>query len=381
MNKLVEKVFGKKSKSSSSDVSQQNYKAIFDSVDDALFIHDIKTGEILDVNKKMLQMYGYTREESLLKKVEMFSSGVSPYDQENAEAKFELAATGDPQVFEWQAKTKIGRLFWVEVSLVKVVLDGIDKIIAIVRDITERKDLEEQKIFINKAKSEFISIAAHQLRTPLGSMRWNTELLLENAKEYNLTAEAIDLIKKNYKSNLEVVDLINSLLNVSRIDQDKVKSDFKGFSLSELIEEIIYELGYEARSKSVDIKFRVNRNRRYFIRMDRKQIKEALSNVIGNAIKYSFQKTEVSISLNKKEEFYEIKTSNIGIGIPTCDREHIFDKFFRAKNTIKLGSRGSGLGLFIAKSFIERIDGSISFSSNEDKRTIFIVKIPISITR
>jgi len=376
MNKLVSKVFRKKSKSSSSNASQQNYKTIFDYVSDSLFIHDINTGKILDVNKKMCKMYGYSREEVLDSSVGTFSSGIVPYTQKTAREKVKLAATGKRQVFEWQAKTKQGKLFWVEVRLGKVVLDGTDKIIANVRDITDRKLNEEKKLYIDKAKTEFISLAAHQLRTPLGSMRWNTEILLQSAKEYNLSPEVIGLIKNNYQSNLKIIDLVNDLLNVSRIDQNKLKSDIKRFSLVEIIEEIIEEFSYEARLKSVTVKFRHNKDHQYLVEIDRKQIKEAFKNVIGNAIKYSFQKTEVSISLNKKVKYFEIKISNVGIGIPSFDNKYIFEKFFRAKNAIKLSSKGFGLGLFIAKSFIERMDGNISYSSNEDKRTIFIVKIP-----
>ncbi len=376
MNKLVSSFFGKKSKSSSSNALEQNYKTIFDYVSDALFIHDIDTGKILDVNKKMCKMYGYSKEEVLHSSAGTFCSGIAPYTQETAQDKINQAATGKQQVFEWQAKTKTGKLFWVEVRLEKVVLDGLDKIIATVRDISDRKLIEENKLYIDKAKTEFISLAAHQLRTPLGSMRWNTEILLQSAKEYNLSPEVIGLIKNNYQSNLKVIDLVNELLNVSRIDHNKVKSDVKRFSLVEVIEEIIEELSYEANLKSVVLNFRKNKDYHYLVEMDRKLIKEAIQNVIGNAVKYSFQNTEISISLNKKEKNFEIKISNVGIGIPSFDNKYIFEKFFRAKNAIKLSSKGFGLGLFIAKSFIERMDGNISYSSDEDKRTIFIVRIP-----
>ena len=329
----------------------------------------------------MCEIYGYTRKEALAGDVGMISSSISPYDQENAEIKVKLAASGKPQVFEWHSKTKKGKLFWTEVSLAKVTINDIDRIIAVVRDITDRKFHEAEIARANRANSESISMAAHQLRTPLGSMRWNTELFLENAKEYNIPAEAIDLIKKNYRSNLEVIDLINDLLSVSRIDKNKIKSRLERFSLVDLVKEIIGMITHEAELKGVGIKFRVNRGHRYFVVMDRTQIKEALSNVIGNAVKYSFKKSNVSISLNRKDKFFEIKTSNLGIGIPINDSEHIFKKFFRAKNAIKSESSGSGLGLFIAKSFIEKVDGSISLSSIEGKRTVFIVRIPISATR
>lgn len=356
--------------------TEKNYQEIFNSVNDALFIHDIKTGAILDVNKKMCEMYGYTKKEALEGDVGMISSGLPPYDQKQAEKKVKLAASGIPQVFEWHSKTKKGRLFWVEVSLSKVTLDAEDRIIAVVRDISERKAVEQEMIHINKSKTEFLTIAAHQLRTPLSSMRWNNEMLLRKAEEMSLPQEVTELINKNYQSNLQVIDLVNNLLNVSKIDQKRLKYSPSAVDLVELIEEIIDIYKHQTELKSLQVRFRVAKNHRYIVSLDREQMKQALSNIIGNAIKYSYQKTTVNISINRKEKYFEIKTSNEGIGIPAFDNDHIFEKFYRAKDAIKQGPDGTGLGLFIAKSFIEKVDGNISFSSDGSHRTIFVVRIP-----
>lgn len=357
-------------------VTEKNYQEIFNSVNDALFIHDLKTGKVLDVNRKMCEMYGFTKKEALEIDVGMISSGLPPYDQEQAEKKVRLAASGIPQVFEWHGKTKKGRLFWVEVSLSKVTLDAEDRIIAVVRDISERKAIEQEMIHINKAKTEFVTVAAHQLRTPLSSMRWNNEMLLQKSKEMSLPQEVFELIDKNYQSNLQVIDLVNNLLNVSKIDQKRLKYNPTSVDLVDLIEEIIDDHKHQSEQKSLEVRLRVARNHRYTVSLDREQMKQALSNIIGNAVKYSYQKTTVNISLNRKEKYFEIKTSNEGIGIPAFDNEHIFEKFFRAKDAIKQGPDGTGLGLYIAKSFIEKIDGNISFSSDGSHRTIFVVRIP-----
>lgn len=225
---------------------------------------------------------------------------------------------------------------------------------------------------------DFASIAAHQLRTPLGSMRWNTELLLQRVKELNLPFDVVELIKNNYQSNLQIIDMVDDLLEASRIGQNKISSNSKSFSLKDVIDEIIEEQIFEARSKSVLINFRVNKDHKYFLKIDSSLLKQALSNVISNSVKYAFQNTEVSISLSKKNNFYEIKISNVGIGIPSQDNDLVFNKFYRAKNAIESSSQGFGLGLYISKSFIEKMDGDISFSSSEDKRTIFIIRIPVS---
>ncbi len=123
--------------------SEQRFRTIFDSVNDAIFVHDPVTGDILDVNARMGIMYGYTREEALQIKVEDLSSGEPPYTQKDALAWMKKAATGEPQLFEWRAKDKDGRLFWVEVNMRRAVIGGQERLLVAVRDMTERKQIEE----------------------------------------------------------------------------------------------------------------------------------------------------------------------------------------------------------------------------------------------
>lgn len=142
--------------------SEKSYRAIFNAVNDAIFVHDMKTGRILDVNKKMCEMYGYTPEEAYKVKIEALSSGISPYDQKNAILHISKAAKGEPQIFEWHAKDKKGNLFWVEVNLRKAVIGKQDCIIAVVRDITERKRAEDRLRFFSsmvEQSSEGMAIA------------------------------------------------------------------------------------------------------------------------------------------------------------------------------------------------------------------------------
>lgn len=132
--------------------SEANYHAIFDVSYDAIFVHDIETGEILDVNRKMCEMYGYTPEEARLLNVDVLSADDPQYDQETALKLIQDAAMGKPQLFEWMAKHKSGRLFWIEVSLKRFVIGGKDRLLAVVRDISERKQAEKA---IKEAKDFF----------------------------------------------------------------------------------------------------------------------------------------------------------------------------------------------------------------------------------
>ena len=124
--------------------SEENFRAVYDAANDAIFIHEMETGRIIDVNRKMCEMYGYTTEEARLAKANDMSSGESPYDEKHVAELIGKAAAGEPQLFEWQARHMDGHLFWVEVNLKRAVIGENDRILAVVRDITERKQAEEE---------------------------------------------------------------------------------------------------------------------------------------------------------------------------------------------------------------------------------------------
>ena len=126
------------------DHAEADYRAIFDTANDAIFVHDMTTGAILDVNRKMSDMYGYTRDEALHLTVQDLSAGIAPYSEERAFELVREAVAGAPQLFEWLAKDRAGRLFWVEVNLTRVAIGARDRLLAIVRDITERKVAERR---------------------------------------------------------------------------------------------------------------------------------------------------------------------------------------------------------------------------------------------
>ncbi len=123
--------------------SEANYRAIFDTANDAIFIHDAETGAILDINQKATEMYGYTPEEMRALSIEAISEGGPDYSQEEALRRLKQAGVGSPQLFTWRCKDKTGRLFWAEVNIKRTVLGGMPRLLAIVRDITERKKWAE----------------------------------------------------------------------------------------------------------------------------------------------------------------------------------------------------------------------------------------------
>ena len=140
--------------------SEEKYRTIFNSANDSLFIQDVHTGAILDVNQKMCEMYGYSREEALQIDVGELSVGAPPYTIQDALKLISKTAQGDPQHFEWKAKDKSGRLFWVDIKMRHVEIDSMDRLLVTVRDITERKQAEEALHKAEKRLSHIIKATA-----------------------------------------------------------------------------------------------------------------------------------------------------------------------------------------------------------------------------
>lgn len=208
----------------------------------------------------------------------------------------------------------------------------------------------------NQMKSEFVSIASHQLRTPLTALKWATE---------KLSSPNAEIIKT---STQQMLKLVNDLLNTAHIGQGKLILQKEKFDVQDLIKKIIKES--EALAKTKDIKILSNQNK-LKIFADRAKIKIVLENLINNAVHYN--KKYGKIIINIKNNIVSIQDN--GVGIPKAQQKQVFEKFFRANNALRYKTQGTGLGLYIAKAIIEAHQGKIWFKSQENKGTIFFVKL------
>lgn len=232
---------------------------------------------------------------------------------------------------------------------------------------------------LDNLKSEFISVAAHQLRTPLSAVKWATKMVLDgDAGPINV--EQKDLLDQGYKSNERMINLINDLLDVSRIEAGKLEYEFVSGQIEELIETTVQEFQQIVKHKPVDLKYHRPAEMLPKIKMDSVKLKMAIENLIDNAIKYTAPagKVDVLLKLNKDKNKIEIIIADTGVGIPKDQIPQLFSKFFRAKNVIRMQTDGTGLGLFIAKEIVGKHGGNIWAESEEGKGTEMHFTLPLS---
>ncbi len=236
-------------------------------------------------------------------------------------------------------------------------------------------DISREQL-IGKIKSEFVSIAAHQLRTPLSAIKWTISLLLDGDAG-QLNKEQDDFLKKGYEINERMIKLVSDLLNAARIEEGRFGYDFKDMDLEDFLGSLIGNYREVAKGKSLNLIFNKKAKNLPRIYADPEKLSLALNNLLDNALKYTPAGGSVTLQLGSQGNYALISISDTGVGIPSTEQQRVFSKFFRASNVIRLETEGTGLGLFIVKNIIRRHGGEISFSSKEGAGTVFSVTLPL----
>jgi len=238
----------------------------------------------------------------------------------------------------------------------------------ILHDITRERE-------IDRMKTEFVSIAAHQLRTPLSAIKWTLRMLLDGDVG-QLSQEQAEFLEKGYRSNERMISLINDLLNVARIEEGRFLYSLTYQSLEEIIEKVIEGLSGLVKEKKLKLVFNKPKKTLPKVKVDKEKIELVIQNLLDNAIGFNNSGGQVTISVKCDKMKLEVMVQDTGVGIPRSQRKRIFAKFFRADNAIKLETEGTGLGLFICKNIIEAHGGKIWFESQEGQGTTFWFTLP-----
>lgn len=349
--------------------SEEKLRSIFFSCPDAICITDLN-GKIIDCNQACLAMSGLSTKKEIIGKSAF--NWIVPRDRQKAKRNMLKTLTqGFVKNLEYNLLTKNGHEFPIELSA-SLVRDSSGKpfaFMAIIKDITERKKIDQ-------AKTEFVSLASHQLRTPLTTINWYTELLL-TGDIGKVDGEQKKYLKEIHTSNQRLVKLVNSLLNVSRIDVGSFSIEPEPVNFTEIADSVLSDLLPKIKQKGLIIKNNYSKALPK-ISADPKLVQIILQNLLSNAVKYTSVRGRINIAIKKEKSDVLIKVSDTGFGIPKNQQSKIFTKFFRADNAKEKDPDGTGLGLYITKSIIEKSGGKIWFESEEEKGTTFYVKIPLS---
>jgi len=345
----------------------RKFKQAVEGVSDQVVIFDGE-GVIVYANKATEKDNGYRRGELNGKKTELYDLDTK---KDIASRLFtKLKEEKKPFWGELINRKKNGEMYEVEANLYPITdeKDRLIYIVAIERDLSKVKAME-------RMKTEFIALASHQLRTPLSAVKWFSKMLMAS-ETGKLNETQRDYVQKIHDANDREISLVNSLLNVSRIESGKIVVTPRLTNLIDLVETLLIDSKREAEKQKKTISTSLDK-RVPEMMVDDDLIRHVYQNLVSNAIRYtkSGGKILVKVYLDKNRVMSEIKDN--GIGIPNGEKKRIFEKFFRASNAMKKETDGNGLGLYLAKTIVESSGGKMGFRSTEGRGSTFWFFLPI----
>ncbi len=361
---------------SADDSSEAYFRNVLESAPDAMVIID-HYGKISVVNAQAEQMFGYTREEMLGKEVEM----LLPAELHHKHISHRAAYSRDPHLrpmgigMDLSARRKDGTTFPVEISLSPVTSATGSFVSSVIRDVSARKKLERDLIAAraeaeraNKANSAFLAAASHDLRQPVQALSLLNGALRRTAKD-ELIVEMVDSQQHSLDA---MTNLLNSLLDISRLDAGAVQPEIEDFPIQRLVDRLSAELSRQAMQK--ELKFKSCKCDA-IVHSDPNMLGEIIQNLVSNAIQYT-DSGSVSLTCREENGYLRIGISDTGIGIEPDQLDMIFQAFHQVK-TPGRDTEGFGLGLAIVKRMADLLDHEISVESIPAKGSKFTVSMPI----
>ncbi len=365
--------------------NEEKFRILSDSAQDAIIMMD-NDGNISYWNKASELIFGYRGEEIIGKPLheilaprryeEMFQKKYTDFK------RFGKGLALGKRI-EFSAVRKSGEEFPVEISLSAFKLDYKWNAVAILRDVTERKDYELE-IFkakqaaesANRAKSEFLANMSHEIRTPMNGILGFSEIIKQDCSDPEIQKKA-DII---YRSGTGLLELINDILDLSKIEAGRMAVNNKNFDLYELIRQTYLLHSIVAENKGLSFNLRIDESLPRYIISDAKKLQQVITNLLSNAIKFTesgfVNINAETISRYGDEIILKISVEDSGIGIPKKSAETIFESFEQSDASTTRNYEGTGLGLAIARSFVEMLEGHIWVEPEVDRGAhfAFIIK-------
>ncbi len=351
-------------------LEKERDETLLESMNEGMVALDDK-GNIALINSMaatLLNVDAKARGSSFDASISLLTQDGKPVAPENLPSSTLRTGLAINEVFSVQTQDRHKLLMNIASSPVKL-NDHIAGAILIMRDVTKEKE-------VDRMKTEFISLASHQLRTPLSAIKWFGEMLM-NGDAGKLTSEQLEFTKNIADSTDRMVELVNALLNISRIESGRIIVDPRPTDLKELITGIVNDLKAKTEERQQNLVISVHADLPK-INLDPRLISQVYLNLLTNAIKYTPKQGEIAVFISRKGDDIISQITDNGYGIPKAQQGRMFQKFFRAENIIKVETDGTGLGLYLIKAIVESSGGKIWFESEENKGTTFWFTIPVS---
>ncbi|NTW22570.1 PAS domain S-box protein [Candidatus Falkowbacteria bacterium] len=347
-------------------------KLAFEDASDHVVITDQK-GRIIYANKAAERMTGFGRLEMMGKAPSLWGNCAGKNldaDIASCQRAWDLIKQGNASfIGEVVNQRRNGEKYVADLHISPVYDDDneISVYIWIERDVTRLKE-------IDRAKTEFVSLASHQLRTPIASISLSAELLLREIGG-KLEPKQRQYIEEMFQQAKQMSELVDTLLNVSRIELGTFFGEKTEFDLIDRIKKIASPLVKQANKKNIKLQ------ERYFaerldVDFDNSALAMIVENLLSNAVYYTPEKGLITVAVNMKDDELVISVSDTGRGIATADQAKVFSKFFRSDSAQQNRRKGTGLGLYIVKSLVEKTNGRIWFDSVEGLGSTFYVAFP-----
>lgn len=347
--------------------------AVLHGIGDGVFFIDEK-GKVMMFNGAAMSMSGYHSTEVLGKKYHKLLKFKYPED-EKVYNKFieETIKGGKTRELSHHVllEKKDGKYIPVN-ALATLLHDEDDKLmgcIVVLRDMTKEERVE-------KMKTEFVSLASHQLRTPLSAVRWFLEMII-SGDAGKLNDEQDRILGKIAASNDRMIKLVNGLLNISRIEAGRMAVEPELTDVIRLVKSVMVELEPLIKAHNHKLKFVKGANVPK-LNIDPKLINQVVMNFLSNAIKYTPGGGKIEVLVKKDGKYVKIAVKDNGMGVPADQHDNMFKKFFRAHNVAGTNINGTGLGLYVTKSIVKASGGHVGFESKEGKGSTFWFALPLT---
>jgi len=326
--------------------------------------------DVLEIDEEMYKIYGIKKED-FHGSIEDWITRLNKDDSESAQQALQDAITGKSNF------NTVFRIDWPDKSIHYIKAIGVVKfdeqgkalkMTGVNWDVTHEQE-------VDKAKTEFVSLASHQLRTPLTAIKWYAEML-QNDKKNKLNETQKKYMQQVSDGNQRMITLVNDLLNVSRLDLGTFSVEPEATDIVELAKTIASDMTPQLETKHIKLVQDYAKDIPKVV-TDPKLMRVVIENILSNSVKYTPEKGQVEISISKDNDNFKISIKDNGMGIPKSQQDQIFTKLFRADNATTSAAEGTGLGLYMVRGIVENAGGKIWFESEENKGTTFFVTLPL----